>query len=315
MKPILSVVIITKNEEKNIQRTIDSCTKISPLEIIVVDSNSSDNTREIVLENSKNNQKIKLFLYSTPPFTAARGRHIGTQKVSEKCTHILFLDGDMEIHPEFIQQGLNALLSDPQLSIVMGQMNNYYYDDQMRLASIENSFYNLEKHIIGGAMIASREAYIKSGGFNIELVVNEESELEYRLNRLGLYAKRLPELMVTHHTEAPGSKAQFRSRISSRRITALGINLFFGLRDLGYLKRLASDNIEIFASLAFLICLATTLYFNFYLALGASTATYLLFIKHKRGKIGIAANFCVYAMGMLLGFILKTLEATKNRHQ
>jgi glycosyltransferase involved in cell wall biosynthesis len=46
---LLSVVIISYNEEKNIGRCIDSVRKIAD-EIIVVDSFSNDRTREIALE-------------------------------------------------------------------------------------------------------------------------------------------------------------------------------------------------------------------------------------------------------------------------
>lgn len=301
---MLSVVIITKNEETNIQRTIDSCLKISPLEIIVVDSNSKDNTTKIVSENIKKNKQIKLISYDTPPFTAARGRHIGAQNISPSCSHILFLDGDMEIHPDFIAHGLDTLSSDPKLAIVMGQMSNHYYNDSGKLIKIENDFYDLSKHTIGGAMIISREVYDKSGGFNIELIVNEESELEYRVGVLGFYAKRIPPLMITHHTEAPRSKAQLRSRLLNKRITGMGINLYLGIIDKRYLKRFIATNKETFASLLFLLLLAAALMANLIWLSIFFTTIYLWYIKSKSGNLKLVANYCIYAAGMTIGFFL-----------
>jgi len=51
MKVNISVVIITYNEEKNILRCINSVTEIAD-EIIVVDSYSTDKTKEICLQNN-----------------------------------------------------------------------------------------------------------------------------------------------------------------------------------------------------------------------------------------------------------------------
>ena len=47
--PQISVVIITFNEEKNIGQCIDSILPVAD-DVVVVDSFSTDNTREIVLE-------------------------------------------------------------------------------------------------------------------------------------------------------------------------------------------------------------------------------------------------------------------------
>lgn len=51
-KPVVSVVVTTKNEEKNIGRCLESITKQTypkeKIEIIVVDNNSTDRTKEIV---------------------------------------------------------------------------------------------------------------------------------------------------------------------------------------------------------------------------------------------------------------------------
>ena len=54
----LSVIIITLNEEKNIERCIKSAQLIAD-EIIVVDSYSTDRTEEICLKlNTKFHQKV-----------------------------------------------------------------------------------------------------------------------------------------------------------------------------------------------------------------------------------------------------------------
>lgn len=305
---MLSVVIITKNEENNIQRAIDSCLKISPGEIIIVDSNSSDATQSIVNENIKIHSHIKLIVYSSPPYTAARGRNIGAKNISKYSTHILFLDGDMEIDEQFISAGMNELMSDSSLAIVMGQMSNYFYDESYNLVRIEDNVYDLEKHIIGGAMLVTSGPFLDAGYFNSELISNEESELEYRLNKLGYYTRRIPTKMINHHTEISRSIAQIRTRISNGRISALGINLYFGLKDAGYLKRLIQINPQIFLSLMALIFLPIIFVLGSNLATSIILITYILYIKFSSGRFVHAVNYCMYAIGMLVGLILYSIS-------
>lgn len=304
----LSIVVITRNEEHNIQRTLTSCIALNPLEIIVVDSNSTDETRSIVQKNIGEHNFIKLHTYTTAPFTAARGRHIGAQHLSPECKHILFLDGDMEIVLGFLEASIKELSLAPDLAVVMGQMSNHYYDDKNNLIQVVPDIYDLSKHTIGGAMLIKRDAYEKSGGFNTEIIVNEESELEYRLNKIGYFSKRISTPMIRHHTEAPGSRKQFRSRLLNRRVTALGINLHYGLKDFGYLKMLMKVNKEVFSSLMFLVCFFCALSVGSFELAGFSFIAYLLYIKIKSGNTRLAINYCAYAAGMIVGFFLHLIK-------
>ena len=63
----IGIIIPTFQEEKNIQETVIEAslklvTENIPYEIIVVDDNSSDNTRKIVSDISKKNKQVKFFL-------------------------------------------------------------------------------------------------------------------------------------------------------------------------------------------------------------------------------------------------------------
>ena len=80
----LSVGIITYNEEKNILKVIKSVEKIAD-EIIIVDSNSTDNTVDLAKKNG-----AQVFIENWKGY--------GPQKnsVIEKCNHdwILLIDAD-----------------------------------------------------------------------------------------------------------------------------------------------------------------------------------------------------------------------------
>jgi len=100
--PMLSVAIITKNEEANIARTLRSVQFAD--EIIVVDSSSTDRTVEIARSH---NAKV----YNEPwkGFAGSKNSAIG------KCsgTWILSLDADEELTPELQQQIKNLLPTNP----------------------------------------------------------------------------------------------------------------------------------------------------------------------------------------------------------
>lgn len=101
-KPMLSVAIITKNEENNIGRTLASVQFAD--EIVVVDSSSTDRTVEIALSYN-----AKVFDEPWKGFSTSKNSAIS------KCTGtwILSLDADEELTPELQQQIRNLLPTNP----------------------------------------------------------------------------------------------------------------------------------------------------------------------------------------------------------
>src|SRR5438094_2658981 len=114
---ILSVVIITHNEEANLPRTLES---VKPLvsdgkgEIIVVDSGSTDRTVEIAKSFG-----AKVFIEEWKGYAAQKNS--GIDKTSGDW--ILSLDADEELDSP-LQQALRELLESlARLSVLGNQMN------------------------------------------------------------------------------------------------------------------------------------------------------------------------------------------------
>ena len=57
---MISVIVITRNEEKNISRTLRSLKDRRITEIIVSDSNSNDNTSRVVVLEAQKDKRIKI---------------------------------------------------------------------------------------------------------------------------------------------------------------------------------------------------------------------------------------------------------------
>src|SRR5438445_9379616 len=89
----ISVSLITKNEEQNIRRTLESVQWAD--EIVVVDSGSADRTCDIAREYG-----AKIFYEAWKGFSAQKNSSI------EKCTGdwVLSLDADEEITPALTKE-------------------------------------------------------------------------------------------------------------------------------------------------------------------------------------------------------------------
>ncbi len=115
-KPTLSVAIITFNEESNLPGTLASVVGIAD-EIVVLDSGSTDRTREIA-------QAAGARVFSEP------WKGFGRQKNSAiaKCTSnwVLSLDADEELSTELAAEIQSLLAGHPQNSLYALPRRNYF---------------------------------------------------------------------------------------------------------------------------------------------------------------------------------------------
>jgi glycosyltransferase involved in cell wall biosynthesis len=99
--PLVSVIITTKNEERNIANCLKSINSQNlnslSIEIIVVDNNSTDKTVEIV------KSYCHVQLYNFGPERSAQ-RNYGVKKANGK--YILYLDADMILFKNSVRMTL-----------------------------------------------------------------------------------------------------------------------------------------------------------------------------------------------------------------
>jgi len=134
---MLSAVIITKNEEKNIEKCIDALIDWVD-EIIIADSNSTDNTINIL--KNFNSSKIKIHQVTWLGFAKTKNQAIE----SAKGDWILSIDADEIVTAELKNEILNKIASPnnsdgyyiPRLLFFCGKPVKYggtYPDYQLRL--------------------------------------------------------------------------------------------------------------------------------------------------------------------------------------
>lgn len=201
MFPDLSVVIIARNEAKNIARAIESVleqVKCWPdTEVLLVDSASTDQTVEIAKQYPINIVSLQPSWF----MSVAAARHIGMH-----YTHgawVLHMDGDMQLAPNWIEQSVSYILEHPEVAAVGGYWHNIYMRDGQivdeEFCARDPQGRMREVNYVGGASLYRRSAIEEVGGFFPFLKSEEDVDLCMRLRHAGYKVIRLPYLMSTHY--------------------------------------------------------------------------------------------------------------------
>lgn len=131
--PIISVIIPTYNEKRNIGRLVDVLNKelaATSFEIIVIDDNSVDGTIELMERKSVLNDRIK-FLQNPPPKGLSRSILFGLKQAKGQV--IVGMDADFNHDPKIINQLINRLKSE-KLDLVIASrfIKGGGMDDKLR---------------------------------------------------------------------------------------------------------------------------------------------------------------------------------------
>jgi len=214
----LSVVLITRNQDWNIARLVQSVMNEAAglsYEIVLVDSASTDRTVEIAL-----NYPIRIVrLDENQRLTAHKGQYVGYKYSSGK--YILFLDGDMELCKGWLEKGLEVIHKEEKIAVVTGPWINLPIEKPSlpensempglvseRLAlykdtDIDWSHPRGENKIIpsiGGAAMHKRAVLDLVGPFDPDLYCEAEAELCLRIRHAGFQIMRIGEPIAYHYS-------------------------------------------------------------------------------------------------------------------
>src|SRR6478736_8947 len=98
-----SLVLTTYNWKQALDLCLDSVTRqrVLPDEVVVADDGSRPDTGELVRERAKDFPCPLIHAWQADSgFRAARVRNLGT--AASSGDYVVFVDGDMILHPEFI---------------------------------------------------------------------------------------------------------------------------------------------------------------------------------------------------------------------
>lgn len=172
--PLVSVIIPTRNSASTISRCLLSIKgqKYHNIEVIIVDAFSADETKEILSQFSAD-------LYSLDAERAA-AKNYGVSV--SRGTYVLFLDSDMTIEESVIEECIQECHYRQRKGVIIPER------------SVGKGFWvrvrDFERGLYAGSIIESprffpKTCVLSAGGFDEQVVANEEATLPYKLEQKG----------------------------------------------------------------------------------------------------------------------------------
>lgn len=199
---MISLIVIGKNEEKNLVRcfksifTTISLNNIKKYEVIYVDSNSDDNSIEI----AKEFKEIKIYKIISK-VNAAIARNVGARNAVGDFFY--FIDGDMEISPEFLSLVLDDNLH-LKYDFVSGQFIDKICDYKQNVINEIPYYKNLNRDTFmittGGIFLIKKEIWRLVNGMRIKYRRSQDLDFGLRLAKKGVLLLRKKEIITFHYT-------------------------------------------------------------------------------------------------------------------
>lgn len=205
---VISIIIPTLNEEKNLPKALKSIKKVDypqkNIELIIVDGGSTDKTIQIAKESGAK-------IFNNPRKIRGAGCQIGVKQAEGEF--IAFTDADCVVPKNWLKD-LLINLEDEDVASVGGPNITPKDDTDFAKASGEviailtkpGSRYgyfgkNVTEtyHNPGCNVLYKKDAILKVGNFNPELLTCEDEELDFRLLKEGYRLLFTPKVIVDHY--------------------------------------------------------------------------------------------------------------------
>jgi glycosyltransferase involved in cell wall biosynthesis len=169
----ISIVLTTKNEEENIGKLLESLkNQEKPYEVLVVDSDSTDKTRDIVNKYSKENKSIKLYNH---PGTRAESMNFGIKQATGDA--ISFIGGDDVADQDWIKE-IRAGLKNAD--IVVGDLISRGDEQVKNIENVKLFHKGVNISYPGTNTTYKKEILDKLGGFDPWFSSAEDLEINLR---------------------------------------------------------------------------------------------------------------------------------------
>jgi len=195
----IGLVAIGRNEGQRLVRCLDSIPG-GVRQAVYVDSGSEDGS--VAEARARGVEVVELDL--AVPFTAARARNAGWRRLLElapELSMILFVDGDCEIVPGFLEAASDCLRSTSDVVAVCGWRRerqperssyNTVCDVEWRFGPVG------ETRAFGGDVLMRAAALRAVGGYDDAVIAAEDDELGVRLRRAGGRIVRIDRVSTLH---------------------------------------------------------------------------------------------------------------------
>lgn len=209
-RPTLGAVAIGRNEGDRLKACLRSLVPVCA-RVVYVDSGSRDDS--VAFARSLGVHVVELD--RSVPFTAARARNAGFDALlaGGDLDLVQFVDGDCRVEAEWLQAGIAAMQTDPDLGIVTGWRSEIHPTATVYNQMCEVDWRRPAGPIIacGGDMMVRSAAFRQTGGFDPTVIAAEDDEFCLRIGKAGWRLERLP-VQMTWHDAAMTRFSQWWSR-------------------------------------------------------------------------------------------------------
>jgi len=190
-QPLVSVIVTTKNNHDTLDACLTSISQqdYSNIQLLVIDNNSSDDTKDIALRYTP-------LVFDKGPERSAQ-RNFGVQEASGQ--YICIIDSDMELSPLVISSCVQNLHSKAAALIIPEESFGKGFWAQCK--KLERSYY-VGQDSIEAARFFHKAAYQEVGGYNEQMTGGEDWDLTNRMRAAGFTIGRA-EAFIYHNEGHP----------------------------------------------------------------------------------------------------------------
>lgn len=217
-KIIISVAVCSYNREYYLQKCLDSLVRQKDVdsknyELLIIDNNSADNTKNLSTEYINKYPSIKIHYYFEPEVGLSHARNRAIKESHGE--YIAYIDSDGIAYPDWIHQIIKFTHKYPHICAFGGP--SYRYTDMPIPGWVPSDYgtvYLGEKEkeikigIIGCNMILKKSLLEKFGGFNPNLGMKgkvmrygEEDEIFMKMVKQNLTIMYSPHIKIKHLLE------------------------------------------------------------------------------------------------------------------
>jgi cellulose synthase/poly-beta-1,6-N-acetylglucosamine synthase-like glycosyltransferase len=226
-QPRVSVLLAARNEEEHITACLQHLCELNypvdKIEILIGDDASEDGTVQHIKPFLEKYPHLKLF-HISENLGKARGKANVLAQLAKQATgdYFFITDADIHVNPEWINSMLPHV--DEQTAIVSGITIGKGENVFEHLQAIDWTYFNavltgtsnlgIPCTAVGNNMLITREAYLKTGGYeHLEFSVTEDYALYRAVRNLSLKTKNICTTGSFHFTRTlPTFKAVLHQR-------------------------------------------------------------------------------------------------------
>jgi len=190
---LISVIVTIRNEQSHIRGLLESLvTQEGPLEIIIVDAYSSDDTQPIVHEYCRKYEFISVYLQGG---TRGEGRNFGIDRARGEA--VAFIDGDCVADLAWLKQLRNDLRAGHE--IVGGRTVRMGKSRFARLSRVELFYQGVDLTFPSCNLAYKTDVVKEAGWFDTTFRTAEDIDLNYRAVKNGHKIHYDDNAVVNHH--------------------------------------------------------------------------------------------------------------------